>query len=221
MTLDTVILNGSLRQLAAVLPAVGNFLAVTAAPESVLPNVEERLQAMGVSSAWQVLPGLLIGVVSLSTAQDARVIDLLERIATGGVGVSPQYSSVDEIEHALRLARIALRATTEAERVVVFDRAPLTMVAVADPDARRGVVRAVLGGLDGLSEDDRCVLLDTLEAWAAHNRSAAEAAALLYCHPNTVRYRLRRLEERTGRSLSDPRAVAELLVALAAHKHAA
>lgn len=32
-------------------------------------------------------------------------------------------------------------------------------------------------------------------------------------HPNTVRYRLKRLEERTGRSLSDPRWVAELSLA--------
>jgi DNA-binding PucR family transcriptional regulator len=32
-------------------------------------------------------------------------------------------------------------------------------------------------------------------------------------HPNTVRYRLRRLEERTGRTLSDPRHVAELSLA--------
>jgi DNA-binding PucR family transcriptional regulator len=36
----------------------------------------------------------------------------------------------------------------------------------------------------------------------------------IYCHPNTVRYRLRRLQQHTGRSLDDPRAVAELLAAL-------
>jgi DNA-binding PucR family transcriptional regulator len=36
---------------------------------------------------------------------------------------------------------------------------------------------------------------------------------VLYCHPNTVRYRLRRLQEMTGRSLSEPRSVAELAAA--------
>jgi DNA-binding PucR family transcriptional regulator len=35
-------------------------------------------------------------------------------------------------------------------------------------------------------------------------------AEALVCHPNTVRYRLRRIEKRTGRSLSRPRDVAEL-----------
>jgi DNA-binding PucR family transcriptional regulator len=72
----------------------------------------------------------------------------------------------------------------------------------------------VFGGLDKLTRDDREVLLDTLSAWSTHNGSANETAVHLYCHPNTVRYRLRRLEERTGRSLSSPRSVAELLLAL-------
>jgi DNA-binding PucR family transcriptional regulator len=36
------------------------------------------------------------------------------------------------------------------------------------------------------------------------------------CHPNTVRHRLRRVEMLTGRSLSDPLAIAELCLALEA-----
>jgi DNA-binding PucR family transcriptional regulator len=46
-------------------------------------------------------------------------------------------------------------------------------------------------------------------------RSAAE---VLICHPNTVRHRLRRIEKRTGRSLSRPRDVAELCVAFEVHR---
>ena len=40
--------------------------------------------------------------------------------------------------------------------------------------------------------------------------SVAATAEALVCHPNTVRYRLRRIEKRTGRSRSRPRDVAEL-----------
>ena len=40
-----------------------------------------------------------------------------------------------------------------------------------------------------------------------------EAATRMVCHPNTVRYRLRRIEERTGRSLRAPRDLAELSLA--------
>ena len=46
--------------------------------------------------------------------------------------------------------------------------------------------------------------------------SATAAGQALFCHPNTVRYRLRRVEELTGRSVDVPRAAAELTVALQA-----
>ncbi|MER6259283.1 helix-turn-helix domain-containing protein, partial [Streptomyces sp900105245] len=42
----------------------------------------------------------------------------------------------------------------------------------------------------------------------------ADAAEGLFVHPNTVRYRLRRIEELTGRSLTDPLTVADLGAAL-------
>ncbi|WP_344803136.1 helix-turn-helix domain-containing protein [Microlunatus ginsengisoli] len=38
-------------------------------------------------------------------------------------------------------------------------------------------------------------------------------AELLYCHPNTVRNRPRRIRELAGRSLTEPRDVAELTAA--------
>jgi hypothetical protein len=46
-------------------------------------------------------------------------------------------------------------------------------------------------------------------------RSLAKA---LFCHPNTVRYRLNRVTEHTGRSLTDPQAVTELSLALQADR---
>jgi DNA-binding PucR family transcriptional regulator len=49
--------------------------------------------------------------------------------------------------------------------------------------------------------------------WVAHRGSIPETAAALFCHPNTVRHRLRRIEEYTGRSISVPLDVAELCLA--------
>ncbi|WIX79112.1 helix-turn-helix domain-containing protein [Amycolatopsis carbonis] len=49
------------------------------------------------------------------------------------------------------------------------------------------------------------VLLETLAAWRDSGESASGAAAVLFCHPNTVRHRLRRIEAATGRPLSDPK----------------
>jgi PucR C-terminal helix-turn-helix domain len=46
--------------------------------------------------------------------------------------------------------------------------------------------------------------------------SAERAGQAVYCHPNMCASRPRRLQELTGRSLSDPWAVAELAAALQA-----
>jgi DNA-binding PucR family transcriptional regulator len=78
------------------------------------------------------------------------------------------------------------------------------------------VVTAVFGPLLELRPDDRDILLETLEAWRDNNGSATTAGAKLFCHPNTVRHRLRRIETLTERSLSDPHATAELCLALEA-----
>ncbi len=78
----------------------------------------------------------------------------------------------------------------------------------------------VLGPLDDLPDHEREALLDTLEAWFDHGGSAERAAQQLYVHPNTVRQRLRKLEHRTGRLVTDPRAAAELCIALESARRA-
>jgi DNA-binding PucR family transcriptional regulator len=57
------------------------------------------------------------------------------------------------------------------------------------------------------------VLFETFRVWQDNDASVRSAAEVLICHPNTVRHRLRRIEKRTGRSLSRPKDVAELCLA--------
>ena len=47
-------------------------------------------------------------------------------------------------------------------------------------------------------------LLETLEAWLDSFGDVASAAAATFVHPNTLRYRLRRLAEVSGLDLADP-----------------
>ncbi len=65
-----------------------------------------------------------------------------------------------------------------------------------------------------LPDDDRAVTIDTVRVWLASAGSTSTAATRLHLHRNTVRYRLRRLEELTDRSLADPLDLTELHVAL-------
>jgi hypothetical protein len=205
------------------LPHKGPFVVVAAeVPEvgrQALPAAEERLRSVGLASAWRLLPELQIGVVGVPPGRLAVLVDLLRQSATGRVGVSPPYDELDGAGQAVRFARLALSGSTSGCPVALFDESPLTMVAAAAPDVMQYFVRKVLGGLDDLPPDDRGVLLDTLAAWSTHHGSATETGEHLYCHPNTVRHRLHRIEERTGRSLNDPHSLAEVLLALEASRH--
>ncbi|MEU7000993.1 helix-turn-helix domain-containing protein [Nonomuraea sp. NPDC046570] len=61
-------------------------------------------------------------------------------------------------------------------------------------------------------------LAETLLAWLRHGRGAAEVAARLHVHPQTVRYRLRQLEELYGEQLTDPDIRFELEIVLRARQ---
>ncbi|RNI24383.1 PucR family transcriptional regulator [Flexivirga caeni] len=179
-----------------------------------LIGIEESLAAIGVASAWRLSPALQLGVVSLRPAQRANMLSVLADHVSTRTGVSPLFGSLSDTPRGLHLARVALAEITPGEvEVRMFDASPLAALMACEPSEGRRLVGEVLGPVFGLPVEDRAILLETLLAYLNHGGSAERAAKILYCHPNTVRYRLRRLHDLTGRSLSDPNAVAELATA--------
>ena len=201
------------------LPYEGSFVAVvaetTALGAEALVGVEARLAPHDIASAWRLSPDQQVGVVSLGRKPVALVVAALGELAAGRVGVSPAFPTVDHTPRAVRLARIAMQ-NLAAPGVAQFDDSPLGVLVAADPAVARDVAARVLGRLLALDAEDRAGLLATVEAWLDAGGSATAAGQALFCHPNTVRYRLRRVEELTGRSVDVPRAAAELAVALQA-----
>ncbi|MDQ0412248.1 helix-turn-helix domain-containing protein [Mesobacillus stamsii] len=61
----------------------------------------------------------------------------------------------------------------------------------------------VLGPLITYDKSKKGELMPTLFAWLEHNQKAKEAAESLHIHTNTLMYRLKRIEEILGVSLSD------------------
>ncbi len=185
-----------------------------------IEDAETRLRTEGFSSAWRLLPDLQVGIVVLRGPRPVeRLVALLSGRARHRVGISPRYTSLDQTLLGLRFARIAMSGAPPASaKVTVFDRAPLAVAAASTPEVMTHVVSAVLGSLNQLPAAERAVLLDTLEAWRDSGGSATQAAEALFCHPNTVRHRLRRITAATGRSLTAPRDVAELCLALEASR---
>jgi hypothetical protein len=202
------------------LPWEGVFVVVAAeAPglaQEGLPDVEALLAARGIGSAWRLHPDVQTGVVSLRRDDALPVLlDLLGGGVRARAGVSPIYHSLGDTPRALHDARLVLGSLPAGAPVVAqFEETPLRVLAAAAPEAAGALVQAVLGPVLDLPAQDRATLLETLQAWFDAGGSAVETGKRIYCHPNTVRYRLRRLQEHTGRSLEDPKAVAELLAAL-------
>ena len=201
------------------LPTQGPYVVIAAqAPEvgrHAFAHVQDVLRPLGVASAWRLLHDAEVGIARMTGARPGVEVlaDALEFAAKGRVGISPPYHDLRNTAEALKLARIALRGAYDGRRVTVFDRDPLAIAAASAPQVMRTVARTTLGPLDQVADRDRALLLETFGAWLDADGSADRAAAALFCHPNTVRHRLRRLQDQTGRSLSRPRELAELTLA--------
>jgi PucR C-terminal helix-turn-helix domain/GGDEF-like domain len=208
------------------LPWEGAFVVVVAeAPELAhegLPDAEALLAGRGIGSAWRLYPDIQMGVASLRDEEGLPILlRLLDRSVRARTGVSPVFRSLGGTSRALHHARLVMAGLPPGTAAVAqFEESPLRVLAAAVPETAGELARTVLGPVLDLPEHDRALLLDTLRAWFDSGGSATETGKRIYCHPNTVRYRLRRVQEYTGRSLDDPRSAAELLAALDALRFA-
>jgi hypothetical protein len=203
------------------LPYHGVFAVVAgevpARARQALPDIENRLRARGIGSAWRLLPDMQIGVVSLrSESAVGQLLAMVRGILTERVGVSPVFGRLGDTPWALHLARVAMASAVRGGPVMLFDDDPLSVLVVSAPTAAYRIAKAVLGPLLEMPRAEQELLFGTLATFFAAGGAINEVARLMYCHRNTVRHRLRRIEQKTGRSLVDPRAAAELCVALEA-----
>jgi sugar diacid utilization regulator len=216
----------SLRDVAGYLrlPINGPFVVVAAHVPTVgdepLPEIESKLRSLDIFSAWRLLPDLQVGVVHVECDRKLdRVIALVSRMTKVRVGVSAAFTDLRDTPRALHVARVMLRGPTDStSSVAVFDGSILATAAVSAPEVMVKTVGAALDGFGDLPDEDRKMLFETFRVWQDNDASVRGAAEVLVCHPNTVRHRLRRIEKRTGRSLSRPRDLAELCLAFEVHR---
>jgi DNA-binding PucR family transcriptional regulator len=182
-----------------------------------IPRAESALAVIDVRSVWRLDAEVSLGVLSLpDRSRNGAVLGVLGRHATRRIGASPVFAELHQAGWGLQLARLALGSHTGGAGVTQFRDSPIDLLVAAAPHAALEAARSVLGSLLGLPADELELLLGTFEAWVRANGSATAAGAELYCHPNTVRYRLRRIESATGRTLANPGEVAELVTAVRA-----
>ncbi|MBF6336322.1 helix-turn-helix domain-containing protein [Nocardia abscessus] len=148
-----------------------------------------------------------------ATAQRLR-----EEGITLGVGVSAVVTDVAEIPQAHQQARAALELLPNEGGIMALPcLTPLRYLMLrADETARQLVdprIRALLRD-DGVRGG---VLAQTVRAFAGADMNLREAADALRIHHNTAKYRLRRIQELTGRNMRSVDDLMDLLVAIELH----
>jgi hypothetical protein len=170
----------------------------------VVGPVEDRLDRQGLVSHWHVRSGAAYGLVSGALPDETLLVGLLAPVAAGRVAVAGSAGGIAGFGTAFQLALRAAETLAQDERgaVGVTERLPEVLLA-GDSHVTPLLVAEAFGEL--LEHPQAETLLTTLRALLAHDGSPTHAAAELYCHRNTVIYRMKQIERLTGRDLTDPR----------------
>ena len=187
-------------------------VAVGPAPLADNPRLGEDLRGrLGADS--DVLTGvqgdrlvLVLGGEPIADTGDALhvVEQVIDVFGPGPVVVGPTVDHLVDAVGSVRAALSGLRAAIawpQAPRPVSSDDLLPERALNGDGHARRALARDVFQPLQNAGGG----LLDTLVCFLDQGSAIEGASRLLFVHPNTVRYRLKRIHEVTGFNPSDAR----------------
>lgn len=212
------------RLLSCGLAPESTFLALAASltglsmpPELALTVVEELVRP----HASQVATGLLpvppdgvLAVVAVDPQRTAQFVaelrDAVARLAPAlgtsrfAVGVGGPVTGAAALAGAVEEARHAHRsATTRPDQAAVVRADELLLLLSGVPaDTRRAFRDRLLGPLTEYDRAHGAELVRTLDTFLSCSGSWSRCGKLLHVHVNTLRYRIGRIEQLTGRDLS-------------------
>ncbi len=179
----------------------------------VLHGLHRLARRIGVEIIGGVHGNRLVVVLGAVPDPLAATTSLLAVFGDGPVVVGPAVRSLDEASESARAALAGYRAApawpAAPRPVSAADLLPERALA-GDAEARRILRQEVYGPLARAGGE----LLETLDAFFSAGGVLEGAARSLFVHPNTVRYRLRRIGDVTGFTPTLPRDAFALRVAL-------
>ncbi|WP_158885541.1 PucR family transcriptional regulator [Amycolatopsis anabasis] len=155
------------------------------------------------------------GLVVVIAPDDGWAEAFTARVGGVHAGVSEPVGRAGFAD-GLRQAEQAARAA-QAARVPVLrfaEHAGRGLLDLLDPDTARAFADALLAPLRRHDETGRGDLVVSLRCWLEHHGHWDLAASRLGVHRHTLRNRMRKVEELTGRSLDSPGLRSELWLAL-------
>jgi PucR family transcriptional regulator, purine catabolism regulatory protein len=197
-------------------------------PERAEVLLERLLSEAGVGALVASREGMLCAVVDGSLGDPlvlaARTRDALARehgeVRVAVSRVAPTASLRTGFHEAHYALEIAAFSNGQGPDVASWRDlgAFQLLLSVQDDDALRLYCDSVLGPIQNGEGDYGGELLKSLEAFLEQNGQWEKAARDLFCHRHTLRYRIRRVEQLTGRDLSTARDRIEFWLALKARE---
>jgi DNA-binding PucR family transcriptional regulator len=192
-------LNWSSSPVTVVVGTIGDDEPKAGSPAAVAPLIEE-LRAQARRARLDLLASVhgnrLILVVGGCDDPIAAAERFAGRFGPGPVIAGPLVRDLRTASVSARAALAALRAASawpDAPRPAGADDLLPERALDGDPDARAALISDVYEPLLGGGH----ALLDTLTTYLEQGSSLEATARMLFVHPNTVRYRLRRVAELT------------------------
>jgi hypothetical protein len=142
------------------------------------------------------------GLAALIDGDLAGFSSRLPASADGLVAGLGPAAPLDALTHPFTLASRALAAAVASGRcgLVVFEELGVLPAVLADDDVTRGLDDAILRPLRTTGAAGE-VILETVRRYLANDRRLNDTASELHTHVNTIRNRLARFEQLTGRNL--------------------
>ena len=194
-------------------------VVVGTTPSGLVENLADDVRRSAAARSTDVLVGVqgdrLVVVLGHGGDPGEVVRRLAELFGPGPVVHGPVVAGLAEAGRSARAALagvVAARAWPGAPRPVAADDLLPERMLSGDVTARRALVDRAYRRL----ADQEVPLLETTASYLEHGRSFEAAARALFVHPNTVRYRLRRVADLTGWDPADPREGFVLQVAITA-----
>ena len=192
--------------------------------------VEGILARERVPSLVAIRAGLLCAVIDPNGARGAGALDPVELARKIRGELAARFGDVRAAAsratatHSLRMAFHEARCALEAVRLrngsapEVASYADLgafqLLLSLQDDDALSSYCRSVLDPIERGEGEYGDELVRSLDVFIEHNGHWEKAANALFCHRHTLRYRIRRIEQLTGRDFSNARDRIEFWLAL-------
>jgi PucR family transcriptional regulator, purine catabolism regulatory protein len=200
-------------------------LAFNAADPSAAAAVLERiLERERVPNLVAIRSGLLCAVIDPAKREPVALARTVRAELAARFGEVRAAASRPAATHSLRLSFHEARCALEAVRLRNGDAPEVAshedlgafqlLLSLQDDDALISYCRSVLGPIEQGEGDYGDELVRSLDAFIEHNGHWEKAAAALFCHRHTLRYRIRRIEQLTGRDFSSARDRIEFWLAL-------